>query len=266
MYCKNHSDREATGACAYCGNLFCEECLVEINGRNYCKEHVAKALGNNANSKQQYTSESSADSAKALKGNLSEIKDYGMKYVKDTTSLLKDDWNKDLKEIKKSKSKHPVINTICIIFEIILLLFIGYKLLSYFGVTGINYEKDFNASFNNKQEEKLFDDFYNNFAYGSNEEGYYTIPDMIKSIEDVYSKYNWEVENDTSCVILNLYGLNLSAEDITLTFMKDKEWDLYSIQTSTSTLTFTKDSLKANNENIYDILDGIYDNYIENVE
>lgn len=43
MNCKNHSDREAEGACVYCGHLFCSECLTEINGRKYCREHASMA-------------------------------------------------------------------------------------------------------------------------------------------------------------------------------------------------------------------------------
>lgn len=50
MKCKNHSDREAIGACAYCGGLFCEECLVEIHGKKYCKDHVQNII-NEINSK-----------------------------------------------------------------------------------------------------------------------------------------------------------------------------------------------------------------------
>ena len=40
MHCTNHNQKEAQGACAYCGRLFCSECLTLINGRYYCKEHV----------------------------------------------------------------------------------------------------------------------------------------------------------------------------------------------------------------------------------
>lgn len=44
MNCAIHPDKEATGACAYCGRLFCHDCLVDVNGRNFCREHVSKAL------------------------------------------------------------------------------------------------------------------------------------------------------------------------------------------------------------------------------
>jgi hypothetical protein len=44
MNCTNHSDKEAAGACTYCGRLFCPDCLVDVNGRNYCREHVAHAF------------------------------------------------------------------------------------------------------------------------------------------------------------------------------------------------------------------------------
>ena len=40
MHCCNHTQKEAQGACAYCGRLFCDDCLTMIDGRYYCKEHV----------------------------------------------------------------------------------------------------------------------------------------------------------------------------------------------------------------------------------
>jgi hypothetical protein len=44
MKCANHSERDAQGACVYCGKLFCQECLVEANGKYYCKTDVGKVL------------------------------------------------------------------------------------------------------------------------------------------------------------------------------------------------------------------------------
>ncbi|MDR2903565.1 MAG: TM2 domain-containing protein [Clostridiales bacterium] len=38
--CSQHPQKEARGACVYCGNFFCEDCLVEIDDKFYCKEHV----------------------------------------------------------------------------------------------------------------------------------------------------------------------------------------------------------------------------------
>ncbi|MDR0958729.1 MAG: NINE protein [Clostridiales bacterium] len=40
MRCVLHQQYEAAGTCAICGRDFCESCLVEVNGRHYCKEHV----------------------------------------------------------------------------------------------------------------------------------------------------------------------------------------------------------------------------------
>ena len=51
MHCINHEDKEAVGTCAYCGKFFCQDCLVDINGRNYCKEHVVTAIDEQANAK-----------------------------------------------------------------------------------------------------------------------------------------------------------------------------------------------------------------------
>ena len=44
MQCPNHNDREATYACSYCGKLFCEDCLVDLDGKKYCKEHLKNAF------------------------------------------------------------------------------------------------------------------------------------------------------------------------------------------------------------------------------
>lgn len=49
MNCVIHNEKEATGACTYCGKLYCADCLVEINGRNYCREHVNEALNQTSN-------------------------------------------------------------------------------------------------------------------------------------------------------------------------------------------------------------------------
>lgn len=44
MQCSKYPERPATGTCAYCGKFFCEEYLVEVNGRNYCKDHIANVI------------------------------------------------------------------------------------------------------------------------------------------------------------------------------------------------------------------------------
>jgi len=53
MNCENHKDTEAVGACAYCGKFFCKDCLVEVKGRNYCKEDVGKAFDEISNHNNQ---------------------------------------------------------------------------------------------------------------------------------------------------------------------------------------------------------------------
>ena len=44
MYCANHQQTPATGMCAYCGKPFCNECLVEVQGRMYCKADLGNVL------------------------------------------------------------------------------------------------------------------------------------------------------------------------------------------------------------------------------
>lgn len=53
MNCAIHQDREASGACTYCGKLFCNDCLVEVNGRYFCREHVSNAFPSQSQ-QQQY--------------------------------------------------------------------------------------------------------------------------------------------------------------------------------------------------------------------
>ena len=44
MKCTNHPEREADGMCAYCGKPFCNDCLVEVKGRMYCKKDLGNVL------------------------------------------------------------------------------------------------------------------------------------------------------------------------------------------------------------------------------
>lgn len=40
MNCSKHLDVQASGACTHCGKLFCAECLIDIDGKMVCKDHV----------------------------------------------------------------------------------------------------------------------------------------------------------------------------------------------------------------------------------
>jgi hypothetical protein len=44
MVCNIHPNRQAASTCYICGQPFCEECLVQVNGKWYCKEHVAALI------------------------------------------------------------------------------------------------------------------------------------------------------------------------------------------------------------------------------
>ncbi len=44
MICTKHPEKEAEGTCVYCGKSFCADCLVDVDGRNYCRDHVSKAM------------------------------------------------------------------------------------------------------------------------------------------------------------------------------------------------------------------------------
>ena len=44
MKCSNHPEVDAQGACVYCGKLFCKDCLVEVNGKMYCKADISNVV------------------------------------------------------------------------------------------------------------------------------------------------------------------------------------------------------------------------------
>lgn len=44
MNCSIHSEKPANGACMYCGKLYCSDCLIEVNGKMYCKADLSKIL------------------------------------------------------------------------------------------------------------------------------------------------------------------------------------------------------------------------------
>ena len=44
MNCTKHPEREAQGTCVYCGKAYCADCLVDVDGRNFCRDHVNKAM------------------------------------------------------------------------------------------------------------------------------------------------------------------------------------------------------------------------------
>lgn len=40
FFCKNHKDEASVGSCLICEEVFCKECLSEIDGLSFCKEHA----------------------------------------------------------------------------------------------------------------------------------------------------------------------------------------------------------------------------------
>ena len=45
MRCAQHLQTEAFGSCNYCGKPYCRDCLAEIRGKYYCREHAVYAFG-----------------------------------------------------------------------------------------------------------------------------------------------------------------------------------------------------------------------------
>ncbi|MFH1432249.1 MAG: hypothetical protein ABIG84_03450 [archaeon] len=52
MHCINHPKIKSTGACVECGKLFCDQCILLVGRKRYCKECAAEILkeGDESNS------------------------------------------------------------------------------------------------------------------------------------------------------------------------------------------------------------------------
>lgn len=44
MKCSKHVETDAQGMCTYCGKAFCNDCLVEVDGKYYCKDDLTKVF------------------------------------------------------------------------------------------------------------------------------------------------------------------------------------------------------------------------------
>ena len=44
MKCFNHPEHDAFGACVYCGRLYCKDCLIEVDGKMYCKTDIGNVV------------------------------------------------------------------------------------------------------------------------------------------------------------------------------------------------------------------------------
>jgi hypothetical protein len=55
MYCHLHSQEPAKGACVHCGKLFCSDCLVEVDSKYFCKEHVKLLFMGSAGNDRHYS-------------------------------------------------------------------------------------------------------------------------------------------------------------------------------------------------------------------
>lgn len=259
MYCRNHSDREATGACAYCGNLFCEECLVEVNGRNYCKEHVIKE----DKTTMQQLAQIGKETVEDIKSSLPTKEECKQAFKEGVDEVGIEDLKQDIERFKKNPVKNIMIS-----LGIILLIFMGYLTLSKIGMFSnkINYEEEYNVTFANKQQEELFDSFYNEYRYGNAQQGYYNIPDMIRSTAVNESVYEWEVNSESRLItlVIKCNGENELQDDVRLSFLKynNGNWDLENFKYLN--MEYTREN--TNHEDLYSFLDNIYFDYAEELK
>jgi len=45
MECCNHPGKEAGGICVHCGRLLCPDCILQVDGKNYCRECLKEQIG-----------------------------------------------------------------------------------------------------------------------------------------------------------------------------------------------------------------------------
>ena len=53
MYCYNHPDRDAIGACVACNEAVCPECKVEYEGKVYCNPCIQRMVSGGSNTASQ---------------------------------------------------------------------------------------------------------------------------------------------------------------------------------------------------------------------
>lgn len=53
MKCENHPEREAIAVCVNCQKGLCEDCKIELDGKNYCRECYNKLINSNETRNQQ---------------------------------------------------------------------------------------------------------------------------------------------------------------------------------------------------------------------
>lgn len=46
MKCSNHNNIDANGMCTQCNRLYCNDCLVDVGGKNVCKTCLSQGQGN----------------------------------------------------------------------------------------------------------------------------------------------------------------------------------------------------------------------------
>lgn len=44
MKCTNHPKKNSSGACVECGKLFCDNCIIKVGRKRYCKECATEIL------------------------------------------------------------------------------------------------------------------------------------------------------------------------------------------------------------------------------
>lgn len=187
--------------------------------------------------------------------------------IKDVTEEFKEEMNKGHKEFKEEMNKgreefkkNPVKHTLLYILRISLIIAAAYFIFTKLGEADkINYEETYNITFANKQQEELFDSFYNEYKYGNAQQGYYNIPDMAKVTISEENTYKWEVNSESKTISLNVNNPN-PENNLKMTFLKygNGNWDMYSLKYNM--FEIIRDNAP---EELDSLLDNMYSEYIE---
>ena len=54
MKCAEHREKDAIGACVSCGRGICEDCTINLAGKNYCQDCADELVQENNNTEQKH--------------------------------------------------------------------------------------------------------------------------------------------------------------------------------------------------------------------
>jgi hypothetical protein len=112
MKCEKHPDNETVALCVSCRTVLCDECRVQLNGKNYCQECVEDI--NSKHAAENFNKESKNSTNDMLDGAVSDFKGF-MKEKKIDKDIIrvKETFDNFLGGLTKqtTKEKNSSVNT-----------------------------------------------------------------------------------------------------------------------------------------------------------